>query len=174
MSLKKMLLPAALIAVIALLAPRANAQTMGEYATTTAGVGTAGGGMGTNFAVPNSVGPTDNGGGSSSTWGASGLGSSWSERAGATSGSGLGASFDSRAGSMTSGFDTKSRWPETGFPGRQENSSSASRLDSASRFSSGDRFTEHGELSSSASRWPTSSLSDHMGIDSTFNSINGN
>ena len=37
MNLKKMLLPATLIAMIALLAPWANAQTMGEYATTTSG-----------------------------------------------------------------------------------------------------------------------------------------
>jgi hypothetical protein len=173
MSLKKMLIPAALIAVIALLAPRANAQTMGEYATTTAGVGTGSGSMGTNFAVPPSIGPSDLGGGSR-TWGASALGSSWSERAGAASGSGLEADFASRAGSMTSGSGAESRWPGAGISGGQGNSAGASRFDTGSdRFSSGDRFTGRADFSS-ASRWPTSSFSDHMGVDTTFNSINGN
>ena len=53
MSPKNLLLPAAvLIAVMAFLASHANAQTMGEYATTTAGVGTCSGSMGTDFKLP--------------------------------------------------------------------------------------------------------------------------
>ncbi len=172
MNLKKMLIPAVLIAVIALLAPRANAQTMGEYATTTAGVGTGSGSMGTDLAVP-SIGPSELGGGSR-TWGASALGSSWSERAGAASGSGLGSDFASRASSMAAGSGAESRWPETGISGAQGNSASASRFESASdRFSSQDRFAARGDFSS-ASRWPTSSFSDHMGLDTSFNSVNGN
>src|SRR5229473_3090637 len=96
MSLKKLLLPAAvLIAVMSFLASHAQAQTMGEYATTTAGVGTGGGSMGTSFSPPSF-------GGSSQTWGVSGTGGSWADRAGAASGSGLGADFASRAASMSS------------------------------------------------------------------------
>ena len=49
MRLIKLIAPATLIATLALLAPHANAQTMGEYATTTAGVGTGGGSMGTSI-----------------------------------------------------------------------------------------------------------------------------
>ncbi len=171
MSLKKMLLPAALIAVIGLVAPRANAQTMGEYATTTAGVGTGGGSMGTGFAVP-SIGPSDLGG-SPRTWGASALGSSWSDRAGAASGSGLGSDFESRSGSAASAFGAESRWPGTGISGGQGNSGSASRFNNASdRFSTEDRFAAHSF--SSANRWPTSSFSNHTGLDTSFNSISGN
>ncbi len=67
----KLIVPAVLIAVLALFAPHADAQTMGEYAPATAGVGTAGGSMGTS--ISSSIGSGDSGGGSS-TWGASGLG----------------------------------------------------------------------------------------------------
>ena len=77
MSLKKLLLPAAvLIAVMSFLASHAQAQTMGEYATTTAGVGTGGGSMGTSFSPPSF-------GESPQTWGVSGTGGSWADRAGA-------------------------------------------------------------------------------------------
>ena len=167
MSLKKMLLPAALIAVIGLVAPYANAQTMGEYATTTAGVGTGGGSMGTGFTPP-SFGPSDLGG-SPRTWGASALGSSWSERAGAAAGAGLGSDFESRAGSATSGFGAESRWPGTGF----SSAGSASRFSGASdRFSSADRFPARDF--SSGSRWPSSPFANHAGLDTSYNSINGN
>ena len=49
MRLIKLIAPTALIATLALFAPHANAQTMGEYATTTAGVGTGAGSMGTSI-----------------------------------------------------------------------------------------------------------------------------
>src|SRR5208282_5072729 len=106
MRLIKLIVPAVLIAVLAVFAPHADAQTMGEHASTTAGVGTAGGSMGT------SNGSSDIGGGST-TWGASGLGGSWSERVGAASASGMGADFESRAGSATGGSTGGSRWPES-------------------------------------------------------------
>ena len=164
MSLKKLLLPAAvLIAVMSFLASHAQAQTMGEYATTTAGVGTGGGSMGTSFSPPSF-------GGSSQTWGVSGTGSSWTDRAGAASGSGMGADIASRAGSMSSRFGgAESRWPGTGL------SSTSSRLDSApDRFSGTDRFAQRRDFSSQ-NRWPTSSLADSKGgLDTHFTSISGN
>ena len=49
MRLIKLIAPTALIATIALFAPHADAQTMGEYATTVAGVGSGGGSMGTSI-----------------------------------------------------------------------------------------------------------------------------
>lgn len=155
MSIRKILLPAAaLILVAAFLASHAGAQTMGEYATTTAA--TTSGPMGTD------------GGGSSRTWGVSALGSSWSERAGAASGSSMGSDFASRAGSTSSESAAESRWPDTGI------SSAASSLDMATdRFANAeDRFPSR-DLSS-GSRWPTSSISDNKGIDSSYNSVSGN
>ena len=78
MRLIKLIAPAALLAGIALLPAQANAQTMGEYATTTAGVSSGGGSMGTNITVP-SFGSNDSGG--SSTWGASRVGATDALRA---------------------------------------------------------------------------------------------
>src|SRR4029077_19965376 len=99
---KNLLLPAAvLITVMAFLASHANAQTMGEYATTTAGVGTGSGSMGTAFKLSSLTGSNGEG---SQTWGVSGTGGSWSNRAGAAGGD-----FESRAGSASSGAATQSR-----------------------------------------------------------------
>ena len=172
MSSKKMLLPAALIAVIAMLAPRANGQTMGEYATTTAGAASGAGGMGPSFSLPVPSISNDNGG-SSGTWGASRLGASFEERAAAVSGSGKGESFEARAAAMSGRcFCSESRWPGTGFSG---NSGSKDRFGaSEDRFKTGDRFTANDRFTSSGSRWPTSSFQDHMGLDNHYNSVNGN
>src|SRR5260221_2610999 len=104
----KLIVPATMIATLALFAPRADAQTMGEYATT---VGVASGGG-------SSIGSGDLGGGSR-TWGASSLGASFAERAGAASSSGGGSDFASRAGSLTGGSASESRWPESHFGGGQ-------------------------------------------------------
>lgn len=173
MSLKKLLLPAAvLISVIAFLSSHANAQTMGEYATTTAGVGTGGGSMGTGFSLPSI--PGSNGSGESSqTWGVSGTGSSWSDRAGAASGSG--GDFASRAGSMSSGAATQSRWPDTGLSNTPGLTFGSSKLDEGGkdRFAGSDRFPSRDF--SSESRWRASSLADSKGgLDSSYNSVNGN
>jgi hypothetical protein len=164
MSYKKILLPAAaLLLVGSFLASRAGAQTMGEYATTTASSTSAP--MSTDFAPPQG----DNGG-SSRTWGVSALGSSWSDRAGAASGLGQATDFASRASAMTSqSAGAESRWPETGI------SSAKSSFDNASsdRFSaSQDRFPSR-DLSSDC-RWPASSFPDNKGLDSTFNTLSGN
>jgi hypothetical protein len=161
MSLRKMLLPAALIAVIALFVPRANAQTMGEYAATTSNA------AGSGFALP-SFGP--NGGGSTGTWGVSRLGASFEERAAAVSGSGMGADFQSRAAALTSGHTNESRWPGTGF----SSTSSENRFGSSeNRFSTGDRFaTNDARFSSSENRFPESKFKDHMGLDTRCNAIN--
>ena len=172
MSLKKLLLPAAvLISVIAFLSSHANAQTMGEYATTTSVAGTDSGSFSTRDV-----------GESSRTWGVSGVGSSWADRAGAASGSGLGADFASRAASMSSGSATESRWPDTGLSTAQGITFENSPLDNgADRFSSGDSSLESGQERftqrdfSSESRWPTSSLADSKsGLDRSYNSISGN
>jgi hypothetical protein len=174
MSLKNLLLPAAvLISVIAFLASHANAQTMGEYATTTAGVGTGTGSMSTGFSLPSFPGSSGSGA-SSQTWGVSGTGSSWSDRAGAASGSGLGADFESRAGSMSSGAAAQSRWPDSGLSKVQGLSFEKSKLDEGEdRFGGSDRFPSRDF--SSANRWPTSSLSDSKsGLDTSYNSVSGN
>ena len=94
MRLIKLIAPATLIAAIALLAPHANAQTMGEYGTATAGIASGGGSMGTSMvnSVSNS-GSSDDLGGGSRTWGASSLGASFDERAGAASASTAGGEF---------------------------------------------------------------------------------
>ena len=159
MRLIKLIVPAVLIAVLALFAPHADAQTMGEYAPATAGLGTGGGSMGTSLAPP-SFGSNDSGGGSG-TWGASGLGASWSDRAGAASPLAAGADFESRAGSSVSGSTGESRWP-----------GSALSANTSSRFGgSSDRFPERSELSSS-DRFPASSFNNSTGLDSSYNAIN--
>ena len=171
MSLKKLLLPAAiLIAVISFLASHAQAQTMGEYATTTAGVGSGTGSMGKGFSLPSMPGSNNNGE-SSQTWGVSGTGSSWADRAGAASGAGMGTDFASRAASMSSGADLQSRWPDTGLSTVKGNSFATRHDEGTDRFSSGDRFPARSL--SSTSRWPTSSIADTKGLDTRFNSING-
>ena len=62
MKLIKFIVPTALVATLALCAPRADAQTMGEYAATTAGASSGASSMGT--ALSNSVATSvDNSGG---------------------------------------------------------------------------------------------------------------
>jgi hypothetical protein len=164
MRLIKLIVPALLIAVLALFASHAGAQTMGEYGATTAGVGTAGGSMGTSISP--SIGSSDIGGGSS-TWGASGVGGSWSDRVGTVSAFGAGGDFESRAGSVTSGSAGESRWPES----RLGADTSTRFSDSSGRFSDQDRFTGHSELSSSPDRFPGSAFDDHNGLDTSYNAI---
>ena len=110
MRLIKLIVPAVLIAGLALFAAHANAQTMGEYATTTAGVASGGGSMGTSIAPP-SVGSDDLA--EARDLGRQPLGASFEERAGAASSSAAGGNFDSRAGSMTGGSASQSRWPKS-------------------------------------------------------------
>jgi len=166
MRLIKSIAPAVLIAMLALFAPRADAQTMGEYATTV-GVASGGGSMGTSTSfAPTSIGSGSGSiGGGSSTWGASGLGASFDERAGAASASGMGANFESRAGSSASG----SRWP-----GSSLGADTSSRFGgSSSRFPEQNRFTEHSELSSSPDRFPARLFNDNrQGLDTSYNAIN--
>lgn len=100
MKLSTLIVPVALIAALALFASHASAQTMGEYATVTAGAASGSSSMGTS--ISNSI--SGDVGGGSSTWSANGLGASFEERAGA----GSGGDFESRAGG--------SRWPESKFP----------------------------------------------------------
>jgi hypothetical protein len=161
MRLIKLIAPATLIATLALLAPHANAQTMGEYATTTASVGSGDSSMGAG---------TDFGGGSR-TWGASSLGASFDERAGAASASGAGADFDSRAGSA-GGLASDSRWP-TASP--LEGGDGSDRFgDSSKRFQDQDRFTERSELSASSDRFPGGVLDKNsQGLDTHFSSSSG-
>jgi hypothetical protein len=164
MRLIKLIAPAVLIAVLALFAPRADAQTMGEYATT---VGVASGGSmgGTSFG-PSSVGSEVGGG--LATWGSSSLGANFDERAGAASAAGAGANFDSRAGSMTGGSTSQSRWPESRLTDSSNRfgGDSASRFgDSSGRFPTGERFSERNELSSSSDRFSD----NRNGLDTTYN-----
>jgi hypothetical protein len=161
MRLIKLIGPAAMIATLAVFAPHADAQTMGEYATT---VGVASGGG-------SSMGSGDLGGGSR-TWGASSLGASFAERAGAASSSGGGSDFASRAGSLTGGSESASRWPESHFSG----GGASERFGGASdRFQNNeDRFKERPDLSGSSDRFPASSFNDNkMGLDTHFSSSSG-
>jgi hypothetical protein len=167
MRLIKLIAPATLIATLALLAPHANAQTMGEYATTVGVASGDGTSMGTSIG---GIGSGDLGGGSR-TWGASSLGASFDERAGAlsASGAGAGADFDSRAGS-TGGSASESRWPTTS---PLEGAGSDRFSDSSNRFQDQDRFSEQSERWASSDRFPTRSLNDNQnGLDTTANAIN--
>ena len=163
MRLIKLIAPTAMIATLALFAPHADAQTMGEYATVTAGVGTGAGSMGTS--VGSAVNSDDLGGGSR-TWGASSLGANFDERAGAASGSGAGADFNSRAGSSGSGAGSDSRWPQSQFESKQD------RFSDTERFKSDDRFPQRN--SASENRFPQSELDQNrQGLDSHYSSSSG-
>ena len=154
MRLIKLIVPAAVFAALALFAPHAEAQTMGEYATT---VGVASG--------DSSAFGTSDGGGGSRTWGASSLGASFEDRAGSASSSG-GAGFDSRAGSMTGGSDPSSRWPTETELSRSE---SADRFTDTGRFADTDRFGQ--SRFQDQDRFPASAFNDNrMGLDTNYNS----
>ncbi len=159
MRLIKLIVPAAMFAAIALFAPHADAQTMGEYATT---VGVAAG----DGPPTISVAPDDIGGGGSRTWGASSLGGSFEDRAGAASSSGA-AGFDSRAGGLTGGSGSDSRWPTETELGR---SASTDRFGGSNdRFSNDDRFGQ--SQFQDQDRFPPSAFNDNrMGLDTTYNS----
>ena len=175
MKLIKFIVPTALVATLALCAPRANAQTMGEYAATTAGASSGASSMGTTLS--NSVATSvDNSGGGSSTWGASGVGASFDDRAGAAASAG-GGDFESRAGSSSSGSGD-SRWPESGFNGDSSSGGLAGDTSdrfaaSSDRFADTGRFTANSALSDSTDRFPSSSLDDHQGgLDTEYNAVN--
>jgi hypothetical protein len=171
MKLVKLIIQATLIAMFALYALHAYAQTMGEYAGTTASVGSGASSAGTTIG---SIGSTDIGGGSS-TWGASSVGASFDERAGAASGSSLGQSFDARAGASGSSF-SEERWPGTGFSGNNSEGSSDRFAASEERFGGGaDRFPERTDLSDS-NRFPESPFVENKtneGLDTHYSSSSG-
>jgi hypothetical protein len=150
MRLIKLIVPAAAFAALALFAPHAEAQTMGEYATT---VGVA-------------SDDSSSFGGGSRTWGASSLGGTFDERAGAASASGA-AGFDSRAGAMTGGSDSGSRWPTETELTRGE---SADRFGGSSdRFGDTDRFGQ--SQFQDQDRFPPSDFNDNrMGLDTHYSS----
>jgi hypothetical protein len=162
----KLIAPTALIATLALFAPHAEAQTMGEYATTTASAGNGAGGLGTSIgSLVNSDTSGDFGGGSR-TWGASSLGASFEERAGAASGSGAGQNFESRAGSSGSGSGSDSRWPT------RSQDSANDRFPDTTRFQDGDRFPER--TLDSENRFPPGVLDQNReGLDTHYSSSSG-
>jgi hypothetical protein len=165
MRLIKLIAPTALIATVALFAPHAGAQTMGEYATTTAGVGTGAGSMGTS--IGNAVSSNDLGGGSS-TWSANSLGASFDERAGAASGPGAGQDFEARAGSSGDG-SAQARWPSTSAL----DGADSARFTDSDRFQDQDRFPER-NLSASGDRFPPSALDQNQGgLDTHYSSSSG-
>src|SRR5277367_1883725 len=170
MRLVKLIGPAMLTAAVAMFATHANAQTMGEYATTTAATSSGASSMGTS--IGGAVGNVSDDAGGSGTWGASSVGESFEERAGGASGLSAGGSFDSRAGSLSGGADAQSRWPGSTIG---QNSSTDRFSDSSggsddSRFgSSVDRFTERTDLGSSEDRFPGTGFSDASGgMDTTY------
>ncbi|MFZ0680979.1 hypothetical protein [Candidatus Binatus sp.] len=165
MRLIKLIAPTALIAAVALFAPHAGAQTMGEYATTTAGVGTGAGSMGTS--IGNAVSSDDLGGGSS-TWGASSLGASFDERAGAAA-AGAGQDFEARAGSSAEGSSAEARWPSTS----PLDGDSSGRFTDNDRFQDQDRFAER-NVDASGDRFPPGVLDQNRGgLDIHYSSSSG-
>ena len=158
MRLSKLIVPATVAATLAVFASHAGAQTMGEYAATTASVGSGA-----------SSGGTDLGG--SETWGASSLGASFDERAGAAATSMQG-NFESRAGDMGGGSasESGSRWPESQFSNQAERFG-----ESDERFGKDqDRFPQRTDLSGSGDRFPASRFNDNsMGLDTHFASSSG-
>jgi hypothetical protein len=167
--LSKLVVSVALVAAIAFFAPRAGAQTMGEYATTT-GVSTGAGSMSSATASAPSFGSSLGGG--TRTWGTSSYGASWEERASANSAS-SGGDFSSRAEALTghSAGGGETRFPGSGFTNLPERASLTT-----DRFQgSGDRFAGSGSrFSSGDSRFSASKFSNSMGLDTSFNSISGN
>lgn len=168
----KLIAPTALIATLALFAPHADAQTMGEYATTTASAANGAGGLGTSIgSAVNSVNSDTSGdiGGGSRTWGASSLGASFDERAGAASGSEAGQDFESRAGSSASGSGSDSRWPTSEFQGQGQQD----RFGDSERFKDQeDRFPER--TSASENRFPSGVLDQNrQGLDTHYSSSSG-
>jgi hypothetical protein len=167
MRLIKLIAPTAVIATLALFAPHADAQTMGEYATTTASVGSGTSSMGSSIgSVVNSVNSGDLGGGSR-TWGASSLGGSFEERAGAASGPAGGQDFEARAGSSGGGLGSDSRWPTARSMSDQD------RFADTERFKDQDRFPQRTDLS--ADRFPAAGVLDQnrQGLDSHYSSSSG-
>jgi hypothetical protein len=167
MRLIKLIGPATLVATLALFAPYAGAQTMGEYATTTAGVGTGAGSMGTS--IGSSVSNTTGDIGGSSTWSASSLGAGFDERASAA-GSGLGGDFESRAASSASASGSESRWPTSALASGTERFS-----ENSDRFKDQDqdRFRARTDLSSS-DRFPPSAFDQNReGLDTHYSSSSG-
>lgn len=156
MRLSKLIVPAAVAATLAVFVSQAGAQTMGEYAATTASVSSGASSGGTSLG--------------SDTWGASSLGASFDERAGATGASTQGC-FSARASQMSgaSASDSGSRWPTSQFADQQDRFGQ-----STDRFGSdADRFPARTDLSSS-DRFPQSRFNDNsMGLDKHFASSSG-
>jgi hypothetical protein len=162
---------AAMLAAIVLVGPSANAQTMGEYATTT---GVASGGAGS---ISSTVQPSIGGdsfdrspelGGGTRTWGTSALGASFSERASAISaGSSMG-DFSSRASALSASGSGERFHIDRSFGGE-------GRFGTGDRFSGQERFGDTGRFPNS-DRFSKSSFNDDkgMGLDTTFNSASGN
>ena len=155
MRLSKLIVPATVAATLAMFVSRAGAQTMGEYAATTASVGSGDSSAGTSLG--------------SDTWGASSLGASFDERAGAA-GSHV-QCFSARASQMTgaAASESGSRWPTSEFADKTDRFA-----ESSDPFASNaDRFPQHTELSGS-DRFPQSRFNDNsMGLDTHFASSSG-
>jgi hypothetical protein len=163
---RKFAIAAVSIAAVALFAARADAQTMGEYATTTAGVASGGGSMGTGFSPP-SFGSDDMGG--SRTWGTSATGGSWADRVGASAASGAGEDFSSRASAISSGASGG----ESRRPGGVLSGGGGGLLDSAAgRFTTGDRFQAGDRFAvrdwANTDRFPAGSFHDREGLDNSY------
>ncbi|HUO05882.1 MAG TPA: hypothetical protein VMU16_11865 [Candidatus Binataceae bacterium] len=167
--------PAIAIAAVTLIAPHAQAQTMGEYAAVTSSSST--GAQAGAASVPNESPAFDiSNSNSGGTWGASKLGESWDERAGSASGGGSGGGdFESRAGG-SAGAGGSSRWPQQsglaqqGGGGGGGGGGGSDRFAEASdRFGNTDqRFGESKGLDQ-GDRFPSSSFHDNSGVDNSFN-----
>ncbi|MGH7813020.1 MAG: hypothetical protein ACREQI_03350 [Candidatus Binataceae bacterium] len=149
MKIAKLAVPAFLFALIALIAPRAQAQTGAEYGAAMSSAGTGAEGAG------NSMG--------SQTWGTSSVGAGFSQRAGTVAGSnGLG--------------NGQSRWPKSGLSG--QGSGSGDRFAaSKDRFAKTDqRFGKSADLGArvggAKDRFSQKRFGNSQGLDQHYSAIN--
>jgi hypothetical protein len=137
----------------------AGAQTMGEYANTTA--------MSTANKPPAPPDPASNMA-EHRTWETNPWGGSWSDRVG------NGGDFTSRAGGKgDAGSD--SRWPGSSI-GNDKTAGDTKRFETTDRFASDDkRFTGDGGerfKNQDSNRFPADRFHDDMGLDQHYNQVN--
>jgi len=149
--------PVIVVLAMVFAANRALAQTMGEYASTTAM-------SASGKPAADKIG--------AHTWETNPWGGSWRDRVG--KGSGAGADFSSRADALTGRANSESRWPDTSVLDCPKES--AKRFGSSDRFANDDnRFKREGDDSprfgSESGRWSASRFHDNMGLDDRYNPI---
>jgi len=153
-----MMLPVITVAAMVFAANSACAQTMGEYADTTA--------MATSSKP--AADKLD-----AHTWETNKWGGNWEDRVG--QGLGAGVDFSTRANASKGATNSESRWPGASALDPKENED---RFSSSDRFANDDkRFTTDGDDSSrfgggsDSKRWSASRFHDNEGLDERYNPV---